>query len=326
MYDLVEAKKVEVIKTHRTSKAPVASIVVNDQFTHTFGERSSISQSLAFTSEQDVASTLIGGKFFFVDDQLLDYRNGQYKGFVHTDKMIATLYDKLGVRKMSHNRNTSKLAMVTDRGPQSFQVDHVGDGGQFDTYTNFMWSPFQQRLRTFVTLRRLICENQMNAVDTLVNKQIPLINHWDEHMAIAETQTHEIIRKLTCDRLESASTNNANLQQVLTLRNIAHDNQITDFDNILDLSVLSGHYDLDVLSGHRANSITRQYPSHISEFDAWNIATELLSHYTLSRESQNSLNYLANVVLFKEPNSYHNEVTPVTLSTSSDRDVAFFGR
>ena len=107
-FDLVRQANVEVHKNEiqpRGGGKPfvTASIVVNGKYAHEFSPRSRVSQALLTMEPEALAARLNGGSFFFINGQLVDFRDAAYEqsgGFFQSQESIEKMIELIGVRVM----------------------------------------------------------------------------------------------------------------------------------------------------------------------------------------------------------------------------------
>lgn len=340
-----------VAQAVETKHGPSALITVNDRFEHQFPASSRVSKELELITEKDLTERLNGGSYFFIDDQLIDFRDRRYNGFVHEDKSIDALMDVIGFRELKTrtNRATHRLINRTQSNSISLskmwsrteiEVPMYREGGGFNSQLNFTWNPFTKNVSSVFELVRLICENGMVGTTPFVNMQIPLVNRWEEHLEISNLQLQNKISGIMKRRLEEMTTSRASVADLLTLdRHISgrlkqkdvpagQDNKgLLELYRAIDpFEHLTSYYKLDALEN---KAIAAQLPAHITVFDAWNIATEVCTHYAPSESSTDAgLQKLANSLVFDRActtNQVENIGSHIKLSPFSSPERAFFG-
>ena len=85
-YDFLKNAKVNVTKSADGKGRSAAIIVVGDgtgeKFEHKFAHNSRISKHLTVMTPTQLSERLTGGSYFFVDENLYDFREGNYKGHI----------------------------------------------------------------------------------------------------------------------------------------------------------------------------------------------------------------------------------------------------
>lgn len=333
----------------------LASIEIDNVVEHTFPASSRISKSLSFGTSteslklatQQLQDRLTGGDYFVVNDQLIDFRDSLYPGFVHEDASIERLFSVIGVSEqnlgwragMRQNTTHGAEVMLTNRHSSvPMELKNLGMGGQFDLSILFSWSPFTSFVRGAIELTRLVCANGMVSTTDLINSRVPLINRWEEHLGIANVHLQNQAQALFSSRLEEMTRERAT---VSTLKLISKHASLRASESTIPAEVLRlqkidqvtnpavhlrDYYTDDVFEN---TNIAAQVPGHLTLFDAWNCITEMSSHTNANNNSTTgSLHMLANKLIFPntdERNSTKFFNTTPLLSAFSDPDVAFFG-
>lgn len=348
MHAMVRDANVEV-EAVDTSKGVAALITVNGEYQHQFAPKSRISQQLQLTLPKDLGQRLTGGDYFFVDGSLIDFRDQKYDGFVHTDDAIDNLMEVIGVTPLDSRRSRS-LHRMTNRTQSTeislskrwsrneIEVPMFKEGGAFHSDLNFTWNPFAKNVNTVFELVRLLCENGMVGSTPFVNMNIPLVNLWEEHLDMANMQLQNKINNMMSKRLEEMGQNRASVADLLLLdRHITgrlaskeegQDNTgLHRMFKIVDpYEHLSKYYKPEALDN---KAIAAQLPSHLSVFDAWNLATEMCTHYSPAGNSSDAgLQKLANDLVFRRACSseqVQNIGSRIAESPFSSPERAFFG-
>lgn len=346
MYELIRNADVKVTKKMATKSAPIAVVTINDKYTHEFAASSRVSKHLEVMEPEHLEARLNGGSFFVVEDQLVDWRDNTYHGFVHSDDSIANMMDTIGFvynKDLPFHRGRGKGDQISLRKTWSkgeIQVPGYQQGGQFTSQLAFTWNPFERMINSQFDLVRLICTNGMVGLTSFLNSKVPLINRWEEHLDIASRQIQNKVNGMVIERVKGMSMERASVADVLLLeQHIAarlehEDNRDQSTrDRLFNLlgavaprQHLSSVYRDGVFSD---KSLAAQLPAHLTMFDAFNVATELRTHTNETSKSGNAgLDKFANGVLFdREDNFVANAsrfTAPKTLSWI-DADAAFVG-
>lgn len=319
MYEMVRDANVEVDAVS-TKNGLAALITVNDKYQHQFSHKSRISQQLQLILPKELGERMTGGNYFFVDDNLVDFRDQRYEGFVHSDDAIDNLMNIIGytelesrhqraLHRMTNRTQTADISLSKCWSEHGIEVPAFDEGGRFSSNLNFTWNPFAKNVSSVFELVRLICTNGMVGTTPFVNLNIPLVNRWEEHLEIANTQLQNKISGMMAGRLLEMGKSRASVADVALLtRHIAgrlsskeegQDNTGLHrmFKTVDVYEHLAPFYRADALENH---AISAQLPSHLSTFDAWNMATELCTHYSpASNSSDAGLQKLANDLVFR---------------------------
>lgn len=350
-FSMVRNADVEVIPTLRGGK-PAAKVVVgvgdDMSFTHLFDPKSSVSQALALGADK-VAEQLRGGNFFFHNNNLVSYRGTNYKGFVHTDDSINQLIEHIGYseqfqKSMRHSNSTDKIRLVNQYSKVEMNIEQYGIGGEMDSRLSFAWDPFQAHISAVFQLVRLICANGMTGLADFMNAKIPVISDWVEHMEIANAQIQNKVTSMVNRRMQHMAVNRASIRDCQRITDSCHARlndvgvhqndeavkRIREIALVADPRLhLKGHYSDRVFDDRRLGD---QAASHLTEFTAWNMLTELASHTNESANNSNTaLHKHANELLIDRGDSRMKTVSNTVSRQSNvelkfdDLDAAFAG-
>lgn len=339
-----------VIQHENNHRRVFADVTINGEFNHRFPHTSRISKHLDLMEESDLAKRLSGGSFFFIEDEMVDFRDGQYGGFIHTDESIKVFMDILGYQRKSelpfaHIRKdddeaASKIVLRKVWNESQIQVPGYQQGGEFSSQLSFVWNPFVKTINSAFDLVRMICTNGMVGTTSFLNTKIPLFNRWEEHLDIGARQIQNKVNRVVIDRIQAMSTERASVADCMLLEQHAFDRLYSgsekdegERDRLFSIMAacnprnhLSNVYQPAVFD---SRDMGAQLPSHLSAFDAFNVATELRSHTAPVRKSSDfALDKFANGLLFdREDNFVASASRYTTRSTASfaDPERAFYG-
>ncbi len=343
VHQFVKNAQVEVIPVKDNKRRDCATITVNDQFQHTFPHTSRVSKHLDVMSPEQLQSRLSGGSFFFINQQLVDWRDGSYTGFTHTDDTIKLYMDLFGFQyrnKLSHihqrnvnnddhhNNNDILLRSVWDK--TEIHVPGYQSGGDFHSELSFVWNPFTSFINSAFDLVRLICTNGMIGTTSFLNTKVPLVNRQTEHLDIAAKQIQNKVNSIVTERVQIMGHERASVGQCLLLENhiierlSSHDMGTADEHTKLFtlLNAVSPKQQLDHVyreSVFDNRDLAAQLPAHLTTFDIFNIATELRTHTSEAKKSSNfALDKFSNMLLFD------NNDNPTYISTKANNPLASF--
>ena len=349
---MIRNADVEVRHIVDTRKHSVAEITVNGQYQHRFSPKSRISKHLDIMKPTDLADRLTGGSFFFIDDKLIDLRDGQYNGFIHEDASISKFIDVLGYQDRTalsnlHQRKrdasedvVSDIVLRKVWSNNEISVPGYSGGGDFNSQLSFVWNPFVKTINSAFDLVRLICENGAVGLTSFLNNRVPLMNRWEEHLDIASRQIQNKVCDVVTGRMQLMSLERASVGDCLLLEQHAFDRLYSantgatdDREQLMKLmhavapkAHLAGVYQDNVFGD---KNLASQLPSHLTAFDAYNIATEMRTHTSASaKSSDNALDKFANAVLFDRQDNYHASASRLTApkeSVFSSPERAFWG-
>jgi hypothetical protein len=344
-FSIVRNAKVEVNRVFQNGKES-AQIIVGDSFNHIFKHDNTVSQSLILGA-QAVADQLNGGTYFFHGDKLVSYRNGNHKGFVHTDDSINKLIEHIGYttkfsKSQYHSNSTDAIRLQNVHSNVEMQIEQYATGGEMNSQLSFAWDPFQSHIRAVFQLVRQICSNGMVGMADFMNAKIPVINEWQQHMEIANKQIQNKITSMVNSRMQIMAENRASVRDCQRIVEACHKrlndlevhqdplevDRIRKICLVADPAIhLKDHYGVRVLEDKR---LGEQAASHLTEFTAWNMLTELASHTRqTSANSNTALHKHANELLIdragnKVTNARQTAETNVQVKFD-DLDAAFAG-
>lgn len=335
-YELIRNAKVRVTASRNSKNFPVATIVVNNTYKHTFDAESRVSRNLETMDVSALESLMSGGTYFFVEGQLVDFRYGNYAGFVHEDESIRQLVKVIGIveakelsTRLQDNLTTNNFSLGKSWSKNQIHVPEYNDGGEFKSELLFSWNPFVKTVNSAFMLWRLICENGMRGVTSFLNTKIPLINRWEEHLEIANAQIQNKVDGMVKRRLAGMGDQYATvaeLQQIAsharnrferTMQGEAAHDQLRNIIQIADPAMHLGNtYRENVFKDKRLGA---QVPGHLSLFDAYNLATEIRTHTRATDGSSDlALDRMANDFIFN-----HEDLTQHSARFVKPRDASF---
>jgi len=346
LHTLLRDAPVSISVGHTVKKnKPFAIADIGGQFEHQFDVDSRVSKALSHTPPEQLAERLSGGQYFFLDDNLIDFRDGNYNGFVHTDQSVDKLVTTLGIqpaerghRHVRTNQVSNDFFLGKKWSDHEIIVPNYADGGQFSSELNFAWNPFVKTIQSQFMLWRLICENGMRGMTSLLNTKIPLVNRWEEHLEIANHQIQNKVNGMIIGRLGAMGDERATVAETL---NVAHHAQTrlssgkvlmeTEKQRLRTIADIA--HPMIHIEGYRPNvfsdnRLAAQLPAHLNTFDVYNMLTELRSHTTASDKSSDAaLDKAANTLVFdrKDLTQHVSRYALPQQSSFSSPDTAFFG-
>ena len=346
-YELIRNANVTVEPLKGENDHPVAKIIINGEHEHTFDQKSRVSKSLDVMEPEDLAKTLTGGQYMMVEDELYDFRNGHYDGFVHTDDSIDELANILGITqtggtgiRIHENTVARNTALGSKWSNHGIIVPGYNDGGEFESELHFGWSPFVRTVNSAFMIYRLICSNGMRGMRNFMNTKIPVQNRWEEHLEISNRQIQNKVNTIVTDRYSAMGRERATVAEVNLLTDHAkkraddllvntNPEKLERLRNIIQIADarrhLGKHYKDNVFND---SDLAAQHPAHLTTFDVYNMATEIRSHTDeADRSSNRAVDKLANDLVFerKDLTQHISRLTGPKLCTFSDPDAAFFG-
>lgn len=351
-HTLLRSVPVTVDAGYTNDGQTVAIATVADTYQHQFNPTSRVSKALETMSPQDIADRLSGGHYFFVDGELVDFRDGNYRGFVHTDESIQHLVDTIGiVRKPDTSRGRNR-AMRVHRNQISQDIilgrkwsDHdivipaYKEGGEFNSELHFAWNPFTSTINSAFLLWRLLCTNGMEGYTSFLNSRIPLINRWEEHLDIANRQIQNKVDGMVTRRLTQMGTERCTVAEATLVAQHAQTRLAKgNFDSETTRKRLSSIANIAHPVPHlgqvyRSNvfedkRLAVQMPAHLTTFDVFNMATEVRTHSNeVEGSTARALDIFSNRIIFdrRDKTQAASRFVLPQQSAFSDPDAAFFG-
>lgn len=330
-----------------------AEITVNGEYVHRFKPSSRVSKHLDVMTPKDLEERMTGGSYFFVEDQLVDWRDGLYNGFVHTDESIGKFMEVLGYQTQreqpwhrggrggAHSKRDGDSDIVLRKiwNESEIIVPGYQQGGDFTSQLSFTWNPFVKTINSAFDLVRLICTNGMVGLTSFLNTKVPLVNRWEEHLDIASVQIQNKVNSIVIDRVQAMSRERASVADCLLLEQHVYDRlheggakEPGEREQLLGLlaavSPQAHLADVYKFGVFQDKALASQLPAHLTNFDTFNIATELRTHTSASKKSSdNALDKFANGIMFDNENHHVGaKVSATGLASFSDPEAAFFGR
>lgn len=285
---------------------------------------------------------------------MVDFRYSDYKGFVHNQDAINKLVEVVGVTHSDDElqgvaRNTSSKSVKLSRqwDETEFQVANLG-AGDFKTAVHFGWSPFSQNVNSSFVLWRLVCDNGMRGMTNFLNSTIPLVNNWEEHLAMANQQLMNKINSMMQQRIVGLANQRASVADCLLINKHVQDRsdglhnaisaEATARLNMIGALVNPVLHLKDVYKDEVFvdGSMAAKAPAHITGYDMFNMITEIRTHTDPTAESTgHALDVVANQMLFGGKVYGHNinkDVEQTLAGTEAPKliinnpDQAFFGK
>lgn len=281
---------------------------------------------------EDLKHSFLGGRYFVVDDQIVDYRLAENLGrFMHDEKGLAALVSKVGMTMSPAGIIMAKS--VT--GKFEYQAGQ-GDGSEFAIDIGFEWSPFSLDIDSMLYLLRLACYNGLVVSDPVVSHKIPVMNGWEDNLRIAnEVLSHSFFHKVG-PRLAQLKDEMINMHDAMGLCDligsalgdkkegtIINHNEVTRIKELLDPVVTPD------IRGMQKN-LLKFIGAPITAYDAMNVATELATHHINPwSPAAKKLAGFSNNLLFSELRQSNLAVNLDNLvmdtKVFSNADQAFFG-
>lgn len=281
---------------------------------------------------EELKHSFLGGRYFIVDDQIVDYRLAENMGkFMHDERGLMNLVNKVG---MTINERGVIQAKSTT-GKFEYHADG-GEGGLFDIDIGFAWSPFSLDIDSALSMLRLACYNGLMVDDPVMSHKIPVMNGWEENLQIANDVLRHSFDHKVGPRMKQLPHEMINMHDAMGLCDligaalgdkkegvIINHNEVTRIKELLDPVVTSE------VRGMQKN-LLKFIGAPITAYDAMNVATELASHHINPfTPAAKKLAGFANNLLFSElrQNNLAVNLDNLVMDTKvfSNADQAFFG-
>jgi len=349
VHTLVRDAHVEVVKHFDDKHRPLAAITVDGEFEHIFPHTSRVSKHLDSMEAEDLAHRLSGGDFFFIENELIDFRDSSYHGFVHTPETINVFMDLLGYQRrdeldMRHMRKTtdddnSPIVLRKIWNKNEIAVPGYAHGTDFNSILSFQWNPFIKTINTMFDLVRLICTNGMIGLTSFLNTKVPVMNRWEEHLDIASRQIQNKVNDIVIQRIGQMVHEHCSVADLLLLEDhimarlsmsidtVEHQTMLNMMNSVSPRAQLADVYRETVFDD---KNLAAQLPGHLSGFDVFNIATQLRTHTAETAKSTDfAMDKFANGILFDRESNFNassSRLITKHVNAFNDPEMAFFGK
>lgn len=277
----------------------------------------------------DLKERFLTGRYFIVDDQVIDWRGGDDLKFMHDDAAIAKLASTIGFVDSPTGCRAGNVTHKLDY--EAFQ----SEGGQFDVHIGFNWSPFSLDINSQLSLLRLVCSNGLVAQSPIMHHRIPMMNAWEDNLAISNDVIGHSFHKLVGPRLAALTEERISVHDALMMRSFLNDlstskqatgAQLLALNNMLEL--IEPVFTDEVMS--LSKNMLKFVHAPITGFDALNVATECATHYVGEDRSKVKAELFANSLIFSEDRQRNIRTDldklMVDVHTFDNPDQAFFGQ
>lgn len=280
-------------------------VLINDEIAHRFPSTSRVTKHLDIMTPDELGARLSGGMYFVINDQLIDFRDGNYNGFVHNDHTIKMFMEVLGAqpygdmplaRQRRHDGDEdsahSKLVLRKVWNKTEISVPGYQNGGNFNSELSFTWNPFVKTVNSAFDLVRLVCTNGMIGLTSFLNTKVPLFNRWDEHLDIAARQIQNKVNDTVVERVQRMRLERASLSDCLLVASHAFSRMTSNpngfplqlkqrerLERLFNIANPRTHLDNVYRSEvYEDKVLSAQLPGHLTNLDIFNIATEIRTH------------------------------------------------
>lgn len=348
-FELLHNAKVEVKQIINSNKTSQAEITINDKYQHRFSPKSRVSKHLDIMTPKDLSDRLTGGSFFFIQGELIDFRDHSYNGFIHDEETISVFMEILGFQQRKNlpfhhsrkrdNHDQSDIILRKVWSNTEIVVPGYQQGGQFTSQLSFLWNPYVKTINSSFDLVREICTNGMVGLTSFLNTKVPVMNREVEHLDIASRQIQNKVTSVVIERIKAMGVERASIGDCLLLEQHAYDRLYSpgekaggERDRLLQLMTAVapkqhlGHVYRDNIFTDK--NMAKQLPAHLSNFDVFNIATELRSHTgQCAKSSDVALDRFSNGIIFDRQDNFGASAARFTAGPTSsfaDAERAFY--
>lgn len=320
--------------------------VIDNKWEIKLDRRSAINGQLQLGVNKDqLKDQFLGGSFFIVDDAIIDHRLKDDLKFVHKDDAIKLLAATLGFAKAVQKPNIWGMIdldhaeghgrPIARSQTEKFECNATESlGGQFDIMIGFSWSPFDIDIHSFIEMWRQVCENGAIAQSSLMNHRIPMLNKWEENLAISNQVIRHSFDKVVFPRLQALPSERISLSDMASLLTIVRDQKASkqlQSDSIAHLSIIEDKLTeaWEPAANSLKKSILKFIPAPITAFDAMNIATEISTHHVARDRTNARAQAFVSGLIFDEVRQRNLNTNLDSLVIESETfgqvDQAFFG-
>jgi len=350
MFDLLRNAPAEVApQFDPQGRLLMVHALIAEKYQITFDSKSPICQQFYRSGLAGIEKMLNGGTYMFCNGQLVEYRTADYKGFIHGDDSIEKLAGILGANKLDKQgrptrglfdgkRPSDKMILGSQWDDFELDIASLNEGGEFNIGLVYKWSPFSADIQTSMVATRLVCENGLMSTSPFVTYQVPVINEIEENLAVVCNRIKPMLKDTMNRRFSQMADQRANLDQVIKaeqifkgiarndhepLRNSANFFKMMEY--LDSRRHLGAYYNDEVFEGGVGASMV---PSHLSQFDLYNIITEATTHSLDAVDNQSthrSLQRQASKLVFDELRKEKHVKPTIPKAVGADHRRAFFG-
>lgn len=326
----------------RMDSAKSYTLVVDGEFELALGAKDPVVGQLRLgVDENELLPDYKDGRYFIVDGSIIDHRTASNLKFEHDEESVKQLADKLGFSyRQRNNRHASggriSTALVAHSQTEAFDCSITPDvGGAMDIKMGFGWSPFDLNIKAVIEMWRQICENGAIAQSPLLDCLIPMMNRWEENLAISNRVIHHNFDKIVLPRLNGLTTERVSLADVSQMNRIFGDllgskdlysDQTKGLKHMAALTEKA--LEIPGASHLRPNQL-KFIEAPMTAYDAYNMVTEAATHYVgKDRTTARSQAFISNL-LFNDSRKRAKQVELDSLligsTTMANPDQAFWG-
>lgn len=350
MFEVVKDAKVRVEMKFNTIENDISIYVEVEgkyqTYQHTFSSKSQVAKIAKEVEYPILKEKLEKGTYVFSDGKLIDFRMSDYRGYIRSEDEINGLADKVGFSRLgsagtavggdllsvfNQLRHRNGVFLGGESDDFFMDVEGLGSGGAFKNRLIYRWSPFDKNIQTTIEVERLVCLNGMVGMAPLVTRETPVINDIDRNLDIIDMHLRPEMSRILQERFVNMSNSRASVSDVLEANRIIYERLRSNTVSNHDFKVLQGLANvtrLEHLTGVFSESLfnspaAKTAPSDITQFDLFNIMTEMSSHTVADEKSNRYTQQFINKIVF---DTLKNEISGnVKKSQESDHRRVFFG-
>lgn len=317
----------------------LSHMILDDTFKVNLDSRGPIAGMINLGMDpKDLEPEVLEGRYFVVDDNVIDHRFKSGLKFQHSDESIKSLVDKLGFAQTvtTNFAGDERFGLVQARATrEAFEVNPLDSiGGQFDIHIGFQWSPFDLDIHSVIEMWRQVCTNGAIAKSPILDNKIPMLNRWEENLAISDRVVRHNFDKLVLPRLAALPNERITLADVAALQGILSNFQQSKHlqgSSLMALAEMEAVVDQAWLPG--ANELKKNMqkfvPAPMTAYDAYNIVTEAATHHLGRDRTNHQAAAFTSSLIFNadRQRSSRTELDSLTTDTNTfaNPDRAFFG-
>lgn len=285
----------------------------------------------------DVKEEVLEGRYFVVDGKCVDYRLKSDLKFEHSTDSISALVDKLGFAQRSNNQRLFGVdgPLIARASREAFEVNPLDSlGGLFDIHIGFNWSPFELDIHSVIEMWRQVCSNGAIAQSPILDNKIPMLNRWEENLAISDRVVRHNFDKLVLPRLKALPSERITLADVAALMDIINNLRQSkhlfreSVDALKNMEAVISQAWLPGADGLKKN-MQKFVSAPMTAYDAYNIVTEASTHHLgRDRTSHQAQSFITSLIFNADrQRSSRTELDSLVTDTNTfaNPDRAFFG-
>lgn len=334
-------------------------IQVENEMPHVFDKNDAENRLISQMDIKTIEEKFNGGTYVFNHGKLIQYRDAFSLGFVRSADEMNLLSEIIGSQSATQKRGVAgmfesfrmnsinKQHFLGGEGKEfDLKIDGMQEGGEFKNRLIYSWSPFDENLIINLETERLVCTNGMVGMASFVTKAVPLVNRYQEHLDLISVQLQPQFNAILKDRFKGMSEQRSSVHTMMSAHKLltarSKENNVLKRGGVLNDEVLGSISRMknilplldvrETLGGVYKKSAfdnveqSRHLEGNLTQFDVFNILTEVSSHTNGSFDSTSKIQKEINKLVFDELNDKKNVKGNIPkIDSSSDHRRAFFG-